>query len=810
MESVSRLSSMLETARDLTIEAAQSAGSTRGYGPRSVPRELNFTQVRKLLESRFDKEVLDGLRKVISMMYHSNQSLPYFSAVVKNVASPNVEIKKLVYIYILHHAESEPDLALLSINAIQKSLSDQNPQVRALALRVMSGIRVPVISAIVTLAIKKGCGDMSPLVRKAAALAIPKCYRLDPSTLPQLLDYITQLLGDKQYFVVGSAVTAFLEVCPERIDLIHKHYRSLVKQLIDMDEWGQLAMIKLMTYYARKCFPRRPLKKKGKSKEQFYDDQQASQGCEKSENNDATELDPDLKLYLDSCKPLLNSRNAAVVIAVTRSFLYLGTPDYLDFTAGPLVALLRSPHDLHELLFYNIVSVCLCRPTAFVPYSSHFLVKATDSISVLRLKLELLTLLFPQCDESLKGLILSELEHFTKSDNRELVQESVRSIGRCAQSDSRTSKRCMNILLQQAASPDEILIAEALTVVRHLIQQDPSSHEKTIIRLAKNLDSMINPKARASIIWLVGEYASPNEEDDIAPDVLRILLQNFADEAETTKLQIALLGAKVYLRYLNRAAAVHKDDHGNSKATVESESPTQPGESSTAEESPLQSEPKAEHRITQLWQHLLLLVRYDTSYDLRDRARMYAALLENPSSTQLASLMLLAPKPAPHVSSPSEGRRNFLLGSATLAIGPKSGPGGLRGYEPLQDWVQDGDEPDPALRDTAEARNDTYGSKARPAADMLDIVLRQKEGASVSATSSAKKNKTLDDWLAEDEGGPATEAEESEEDYEEEEGEGSDEYETETEDEEEEEEEEEEGDEFSGYGKGDEGRILLK
>ncbi len=72
------------------------------------------------------------------MMYRSKPCLPYFSSVVKNVASPDIEIKKLVYIYLLHYAESEPDLALLSINTIQKSLTDQNPQIRAMALRVMS------------------------------------------------------------------------------------------------------------------------------------------------------------------------------------------------------------------------------------------------------------------------------------------------------------------------------------------------------------------------------------------------------------------------------------------------------------------------------------------------------------------------------------------------------------------------------------------------------------------------------------------------------------------------------------------------
>ena len=73
-------------------------------------------------------------------MYRSEPSLPFFSAVVKNAASAHLEVKKLVYIYLVHHAEAEPDLALLSVNAIQKSLTDQNPQVRTMALRTMSAI----------------------------------------------------------------------------------------------------------------------------------------------------------------------------------------------------------------------------------------------------------------------------------------------------------------------------------------------------------------------------------------------------------------------------------------------------------------------------------------------------------------------------------------------------------------------------------------------------------------------------------------------------------------------------------------------
>ena len=100
----------------------------------------------------------------------------FFAQVVKNVASQNLEIRKLVYIYLLRYAEQEPDLALLSINTFQKDLTDPNPLIRSMALRVLSGIKVPMIGSIVVLAIKKCAADISPYVRKAAALAIPKCY----------------------------------------------------------------------------------------------------------------------------------------------------------------------------------------------------------------------------------------------------------------------------------------------------------------------------------------------------------------------------------------------------------------------------------------------------------------------------------------------------------------------------------------------------------------------------------------------------------------------------------------------------------
>jgi AP-3 complex subunit beta len=55
------------SARDLTIEAAQSVHAGRSSRSTTASRTLPFSQVQKLLDSRNDREILEGLRKVVSV-----------------------------------------------------------------------------------------------------------------------------------------------------------------------------------------------------------------------------------------------------------------------------------------------------------------------------------------------------------------------------------------------------------------------------------------------------------------------------------------------------------------------------------------------------------------------------------------------------------------------------------------------------------------------------------------------------------------------------------------------------------------------
>lgn len=112
--------------------------------------------------------------------------------VAKLVVSPNTEIKKLVYTYLVHYAETEPEAALLAINTLKKELGNSNQLARANALRTMSSIRVRIIAQLIAQAVKKAATDSSPYVRKTAAHAVTKlaeCVIASSSSLLQLLDF---------------------------------------------------------------------------------------------------------------------------------------------------------------------------------------------------------------------------------------------------------------------------------------------------------------------------------------------------------------------------------------------------------------------------------------------------------------------------------------------------------------------------------------------------------------------------------------------------------------------------------------------
>ena len=57
-----------------------------------------------MLDSSKDNLKLDAMKRIVSMMAKGRDVSDLFPQVVKNVASKNIEVKKLVYVYLTRHA----------------------------------------------------------------------------------------------------------------------------------------------------------------------------------------------------------------------------------------------------------------------------------------------------------------------------------------------------------------------------------------------------------------------------------------------------------------------------------------------------------------------------------------------------------------------------------------------------------------------------------------------------------------------------------------------------------------------------------
>uniref|UniRef100_A0A8C5AIJ0 AP-3 complex subunit beta n=1 Tax=Gadus morhua TaxID=8049 RepID=A0A8C5AIJ0_GADMO len=594
-------------------------------------------ELKEMLESNKESLKLEAMKRIIGLIAKGKNASELFPAVVKNVANKNIELKKLVYVYLVRYAEEQQDLALLSISTFQRALKDPNQLIRASALRVLSSIRVPIIVPIMMLAIKESASDMSPYVRKTSAHAIQKLYSLDPEQREHLIEVIEKLLKDKSTLVAGSVVMAFEEVCPDRIDLIHKNYRKLCNLLVDVEEWGQVVIISMLTRYARTQFTspwQEGVSFDENNEKAFYD-------SDSEEKRDETEtkpymMDPDHRLLLRNTKPLLQSRNTAVVMAVAQLYWHLAPTHEVSAVTKSLVRLLRSHREVQYVVLQNIATMSIQRKGMFEPYMKSFYVRSTDPTHIKTLKLEILTNL---ANEANISTILREFQTYVKSQDKAFAAATIQAIGRCATNISEVTDTCLNGLVLLLSNRDETVVAESVVVIKKLLQTQPTQHSEIIKHMAKLFDKITVAMARASILWLIGEYCE--RVPKIAPDVLRKMAKSFTSEEDIVKLQIVNLAAKLYLT--------------NSKQTK------------------------------LLTQYILNLGKYDQNYDIRDRTRFIRQLIvpneKSGALSKYARRILLAPKPAPLLQSAFKDRDRYQLGTLSHSLNLKAS-----GYQELSDW----------------------------------------------------------------------------------------------------------------------------
>jgi AP-3 complex subunit beta len=133
-----------------------------------------------------------------------------------------------------------------------------------------------------------------------------------------------------------------------------------------------------------------------------------------------------------------------------------------------------------------------------------------------------------------------------------VAEEAVRSIGSCIRNQPDVAAAGLSTLMKLLRSSRDTLVAQTVIVLKSVIlSRTPESSlpepQNLVARLAKQLDGITNPRARASVYWLVGQFAASDVPpkhglgwDGVAawvPDVLRKGVKGFVQEVRITVIQ---------------------------------------------------------------------------------------------------------------------------------------------------------------------------------------------------------------------------------------------------------------------------------
>ncbi|RNF16364.1 putative adaptin [Trypanosoma cruzi] len=647
--------------------------------------------LRHHLDSDSLQEKRSAMKRIIAQMCKGNDMSNLFADVVKNIHTSSIELRKLIYLYITHYAEDRPNEALLSISAFQKDLMDPSMHVRSLALRMLSTIRIPAIQPLVLLAVTKSASDSEPLVRKTAAISLAQMHAIstndeDSETVHKLLG---QLLADKCPEVTSAAALSFIEICPDKMDLIHAVYRDFCRSLLDCDEWGQVVLLHVLLRYARTqfmdpnisskpCLTKHTRKEKEKDslKKQKADTKKSSTtsssssssssslsltSCTESSSDTLSRgnghgsqksidflLDADHRLLIDSVKPLFMSLNSAVVVAATSLFYHCAPSAELDVCVRPLLRLLGGPEEQHAIVLSAIYTVVLSRPEPFVPYIKEFYLLPHDVSDVRELKLRIISKLATK-DNFME--LFREFRVYVRSFHLDNVVDAVRGLGLIAGRLPKCAPQVMRLLVPLISHHNAEVVSECISVLRLLVIQggDKTRTSQLVYRLLQQVvkDEITVESARASILWLVGENIQRHVAiATAAPECFRVFAKRFSQEGLDVKKQVLMLGCKIWL-FLD-------------------------GSSSMAD------------RFCKLFFYVLELARFDEDYEVRDCGRFIQCAVNRQSDTFAAlKHVLLSEKPLPQSNDPYVERTHYQLGTMSHLFGNS-----LFGYRKLPPWSE--------------------------------------------------------------------------------------------------------------------------
>ena len=461
----------------------------------------------------------DVVKKVIAAMTVGHDVAPLFPDVVNCMQTDDMELKKLVYLYLINYAKTQPDLTLMAVNTFVKDSLDPSPLIRALAVRTMGCIRVDKITEYLCDPLDRCLKDSDPYVRKTSAVCVAKLYDISPELVEErgFLENLKDMISDANPMVVANSVAALSEIHSMSgkpvFDLSSHTIFKLLAALNECTEWGQVFILDSLVDYTPK------------------------------DSKDAESV-------IERIIPRLQHANCAVVLSALKVILkFLKSVSDADFAgplikklAAPLITLLNTEPQVQYVALRNINIIIQRHKEILATNIKVFFCKYNDPIYV---KMEKLEAMIKLANEDNIDQLLLEFKEYSTEIDVDFVRRSVRAIGRCAVSIEASAQKCINVLLDLINTRVNYVVQEAVIVIKDIFRKYPNRYESIISTLCENLDTLDEPEAKASMVWIIGEYA---DRIDNADELLETFLDTFPEETSPVQLQLLTATVKLFLK----------------------------------------------------------------------------------------------------------------------------------------------------------------------------------------------------------------------------------------------------------------------
>ena len=431
-------------------------------------------------------------------------------------------MKRLAHMCLKLEAGRHPEIVLLSVNALQKDMTDMNALNRGIALRTICS--VPNKEAFpegVLKAIQKGSVDSSVYVRKCAAACILSYIASnklgEESEVEETVTIVERLLGDYEMTVVSVAMMAVWTLFSRSeciMDVLHAHFERLVALLPSMDWVGQYFGLQVFQEYSVRNFR------------------------EKSDN-------AYLKTFIGTIKKLISSSRSPPVVFRGISVLncILGDTE-IESVVLAKHFLSMPPSMIPYFLELNALGISVKRIKPFLINTS----TDSDDVQLMKLKLLLNSLTEKNCEFLLSELFRYVFCSFSKS----FITECINGILLIGTRFIKFQGKALSALIRCVGSGNPEICNAAVQALSRLMHSatgsgsvkcDDAIKAKICYNLGNMIGTISEPRAKASALWLV--QVCHQSAPEVAPKVLRTLAKTLANEDSIVKLELASLAVIV-------------------------------------------------------------------------------------------------------------------------------------------------------------------------------------------------------------------------------------------------------------------------